>query len=83
MKVIIKVPKKKRVPLSITTDFIRLDAALKLSGCAGTGGQAKTLIQEECVRVNGQVCSQRGKKLRDGDNFEFEKVIYEIVKEND
>lgn len=80
MKVVIKVPKKKRVPVEITTDFIRLDAALKLSGVAGTGGQAKTLIQDELIKVGGVKCTQRGKKLRDGDNFEFEKVIYEIIK---
>ena len=82
MKVVIKVPKKKRVPVEITTEFIRLDAALKLSAVAGTGGQAKTLIQDELIKVNGEKCTQRGKKLRDGDNFEFERVIYEIVKEN-
>lgn len=78
MKVTVKVPKKKRVTVEITTDFIRLDAALKLSGVAGTGGQAKTLILDSLVKVNGSVCEQRGKKLRDGDNFEFERVIYDI-----
>lgn len=80
MKVVVKIPRKKRVPVIITTDFIRLDAALKLSGAASTGGQAKELIQEELVKVNGQKCAQRGKKLRDGDNFEFENVIYEVTK---
>lgn len=79
MKVVIKVPKKKRVPVVITTEFIRLDAALKLSGVAGTGGQAKTMILDEMIKVNGAVCIQRGKKLRPGDSFEFDKVIYEII----
>ncbi|MGN0468609.1 MAG: RNA-binding S4 domain-containing protein [Acutalibacteraceae bacterium] len=80
MKVVIKVPKKKRIPVKITTDFIRLDAALKLSGAAQTGGQAKALIQSQQVKVGGEVCTQRGKKLHDGDSFEFERVIYEIIK---
>lgn len=80
MKVVVKVPKKKRIPVVITTDYIRLDAALKLSGVAGTGGQAKTIIIDELVKVNGEKCVQRGKKLRDGDNFEFDKVIYEVTK---
>ncbi|MCM1544198.1 MAG: RNA-binding S4 domain-containing protein [Ruminococcus sp.] len=80
MKVVVKVSKKKRVPVVITTDYIRLDAALKLANVAGTGGQAKALIQDELVKVNGEVCPQRGKKLRDGDNFEFERVIYEVTK---
>ena len=80
MKVVVKVPKKKRNPDVITTDYIRLDAAMKLSGVAGTGGQAKTIIIDELVKVNGEKCVQRGKKLRDGDNFEFDKVIYEVTK---
>ncbi|MBQ8028220.1 MAG: RNA-binding S4 domain-containing protein [Clostridia bacterium] len=82
MKVTVRVAKKKRKEVSITTDFIRLDAALKLSGVAGTGGQAKAIILDELVKVNGEKCLQRGKKLRDGDNFEFERVIYEIVNAN-
>ena len=60
MKVVVKVPKKKRIPVVITTDYIRLDAALKLSGVAGTGGQAKTIIIDVLVKVNGEKCVQRG-----------------------
>lgn len=45
----------------ITTEYIRLDAALKLSGLVDTGGQGKSLIQEGHVLVNGEVCPQRGK----------------------
>ncbi len=80
MKVVVKVAKKRRVPLYITTDFIRLDAALKLAGIVGTGGQAKAVIQNEEVKVNGEICTQRGKKLRENDSFEFERVIYEVKK---
>ena len=55
------------VTVTIHTEFIRLDALMKLSGCADTGGQAKAGIQEGEVLVNGQVCTQRGKKIRPGD----------------
>ena len=53
--------------LSITTPFIKLDSAMKLADAVGSGGMAKMVIEDEQVRVNGEVCTQRGKKLRDGD----------------
>ena len=80
MKITVKVAEKKRVPVQITTENIRLDAALKLSNAVSTGGQAKWIIQDSLVKVNGEVCISRGKKLFAGDNFEYERVIYEIVK---
>ena len=51
----------------IQTDFIRLDALLKLANAAQTGGQAKWMIQDGTVTVNGEICTQRGKKIRVGD----------------
>ncbi len=57
----------------IKEDFIRLDSALKLAGFVATGGHAKIVIQNGEVTVNGEVCTQRGKKLREGDFAEFEK----------
>lgn len=51
----------------IQTDFIRLDALLKLSSVAETGGQAKWMIKDGTVLVNGEVCTERGKKIRAGD----------------
>lgn len=51
----------------ITTEFIKLEAILKFEGIAETGGDAKTIIQEGSVKVNNEVCTQRGKKLRPGD----------------
>ena len=80
MKITVKVADKKRVPVKITTENIRLDAALKLSNAVSTGGQAKWIIQDNLVKVNGEICTSRGKKLLEGDNFEYERVIYEIVK---
>jgi len=47
--------------------FIKLDQFLKWQGLAGTGGQAKQLIQSGQVQVNGQVETRRGRKLRSGD----------------
>lgn len=51
----------------IQTEFIRLDALLKLAGIADTGGQAKWMIQDGTVAVNGEICTQRGKKIRPAD----------------
>ncbi|HBB19563.1 MAG: RNA-binding S4 domain-containing protein [Ruminococcus sp.] len=53
--------------IKITTEFIKLDALLKFSGLADTGGEAKILVQEGQVTVNGEVCTMRGKKIRPGD----------------
>ncbi len=55
-----------RREISIHTEYIRLDAFLKLSSLAQTGGEAKGLIQQGRVTVDGEPCSQRGKKLRPG-----------------
>lgn len=56
--------------IRIHTDYIRLDALLKLAGMADTGGAAKVLIQAGKVRVNGKICTQRGRKLRPGDQVD-------------
>lgn len=53
--------------IEITTEFIRLDALLKFSAAVESGGEAKLLIQDAQVKVNGEICTQRGKKLREGD----------------
>ncbi len=58
--------------ISITTEFIRLDACLKLAGVAETGGHAKVLIQQGRIAVNGEPCVQRGRKLRPGDRVRLE-----------
>lgn len=56
--------------IKLTTEFIKLDALLKVAGVADSGGQAKHLIQEGLVRVNGELATQRGKKIRQGDAVE-------------
>lgn len=58
--------------LSIKEDFIRLDSAMKLAGIVSTGGHAKTVIQNGEVKVNGEICLMRGKKLKSGDTAELD-----------
>jgi len=80
MKVKVKLAARETKEVKITTENIRLDAALKLSDSVSTGGQAKMIIQDSLVKVNGEICISRGKKLFEGDTFEFEKKIYKIVR---
>ncbi len=64
--------------LCIDTEFIRLQDALKLAGAAETGGQAKVAVQDGLVKVNGETCLMRGKKLRPGDRAEYNGLLVEI-----
>lgn len=57
--------------IKISTEFIKLDQLLKFTGEVETGGQAKELILEGQVKVNGKVENQRGKKIFPGDKVEF------------
>ena len=65
--------------ISIKEEFIRLDSAMKLSNLVVTGGHAKIVIQNGEVKVNGEICTMRGKKLRKGDKVEFENSGFVIV----
>ncbi len=53
--------------ISIATDYIKLDSLLKYAGLTGSGGDAKILVQNGEVSVNGIVCTQRGRKIFPGD----------------
>ena len=57
--------------LPINTPFIKLESALKLANAVYSGGEAKALIQQGEAKVNGEVCTMRGKKLVAGDEVEF------------
>ena len=70
MKVTVK-RKDNAIPVAIHTEFIKLQDALKFANVVYSGGEAKTVILEEQVKVNGEVCTMRGKKLRPGDRVEF------------
>jgi ribosome-associated protein len=58
--------------IKISTEFIKLDALLKFASLVGSGGEAKMLIQDGQVLVNGEVCTMRGKKIRSGDIVKLE-----------
>ena len=60
--------------VKIGTEFIKLQDLLKFAGAVETGGEAKVLIQEGAVTVNGEVCLLRGKKLRPGDRASLDGV---------
>ena len=60
--------------ISITTEYIKLDALLKFAGVFDTGGEAKQAIQEGRVLVNEGPCTMRGKKLRSGDRVELDGI---------
>lgn len=64
--------------IKINDEFIKLDNLLKFSGLAQTGGEAKVLIQSGQVLVNGEVCTMRGKKMRDGDKAQYGDRIVEV-----
>ena len=77
MKVTVK-RKDNAVPVLITTEYIKLESAMKLANIVISGGSAKNEIQEGYVTVNGEVCTMRGKKLRPGDRFCFDGDTYVI-----
>ena len=79
MKVVVK-RKDNSIPVEITTEYIKLQDAMKLANAASTGGEAKLLIQDGQVTVNGQVEVQRGKKLHDGDVVTYNGETIQIVK---
>ena len=77
MKIKVKVAKKNSRVVNIGTDFIKLDALLKYASVAMTGGEAKIYVTEGLIRVNGEVCTMRGKKIYPGDvvTYENEELI--------
>lgn len=78
MKIKVKIKEKPVKVVRIETEFIRLDAFLKLADAVQTGGHAKMVIQNGEVRVNGEVCDKRGKKLHPGDSAEYENKVYQV-----
>ena len=64
--------------VKIETEFIKLQDLLKFAGAVETGGEAKLLIQEGGVRVNGEICTMRGKKLFPGDRAELDGQAYVV-----
>ena len=65
----------------IHTEFIKLDALLKYAGLCETGGEAKELVQGGAVKVNGEVCTMRGKKIRPGDTVSVDRFTVQVTAE--
>jgi ribosome-associated protein len=74
---------KDPIVVTIHTPFIRLDQLLKLSGIVQTGGEAKMVISEGEVTFDGEVCTMRGKKIRQGDDVRFRDVAIQVVESAD
>ena len=68
--------------IKITTEFIKLQDLLKFASLVSTGGEAKIIIQEGEVKVNGEVCTQRGKKIRPGDDVVLDGRHYTVAYED-
>jgi len=67
--------------VKIHTEFIKLDSLLKFAGLCDTGGFAKELIQQGQVKVNGEICTMRGKKIRSGDVVSVDKFTVQVEAE--
>ena len=77
MKVTVK-KKDSSMSVAIHTEFIKLEAALKLANAVSSGGEAKNLILDGYAKVNGEVCTMRGKKLYPGDKISYADSTYLI-----
>ena len=80
MKVTVVKKNPDAMPVLIYSEFIKLDAALKFAKAVESGADAKFGIQEGQVKVNGEVCTMRGKKLYPGDTVLFRGCKYVIDK---
>ena len=64
--------------VKIETEYIKLQDLLKFAGAVETGGEAKLIIQDGEVKVNGEICTMRGKKLFPGDRAELDGRIFVV-----
>lgn len=64
--------------ITVKTEYIKLDSFIKFAGVTPTGGSAKELIIAGLVKVNGEVCNMRGKKLYSGDTVEVNNKTFEV-----
>ncbi len=68
-----------QIEVKIRSEFIKLDSLLKFAGVVETGGIGKEIILEGRIKVNGEVCTMRGKKIRPGDKVQIDEIAGEIV----
>lgn len=71
--------KKESFEVEIRTPFIKLEQLMKLAGLTDTGGFAKEIIQAGAVSVNGEICTMRGKKIRNGDVISVEHFEVTVI----
>lgn len=69
----------KTSPIEITTEYIKLESFMKLANVIESGGMAKSVIQDGEVKVNGEICTMRGKKLRPGDTVCFAGQTFKVT----
>ena len=81
-KVFLKAKRVEGEKIPISTEYIKLDSFLKFANISETGGDAKLMVEDGLVMVNGEVCTQRGKKLRHGDMVTVEGQHYFVVSED-
>ena len=71
----------KELKVKITTDFIKLDSLLKFAGLVETGADGKLIVKEGRIKVNGEVCTMRGKKITEADKVHIPEIDTEITVE--
>lgn len=69
----------KNIEVKIKTEFIKLDSLLKFAGLVESGADGKLIIQEGRIKVNGEICLMRGKKIREGDKVQIDEINSEIT----
>ena len=82
MKLKLKIAERHEQIIKIKTEYIKLDSLLKFAGIAESGSFAKMMIADENVKVNGEKCTARGKKIRSGDTVSIRNIDLKIVNED-
>lgn len=82
MKLKLKIAERQEQIIKIKTEYIKLDSLLKFAGIAESGSFAKMMIADEIVKVNGEKCTARGKKIRQGDTVSIKNIDLKIINEN-
>lgn len=82
MKYRLKIVERRNEIIKINTEYIKLDSLLKFAGAAETGSIAKMYVQDGIVKVNGEICTARGKKIKNGDIVSFKNTDYKIINED-
>ncbi len=82
MKFKLKIAERHEEIIKIKTDYIKLDSLLKFSGLAESGSFAKMMIEENNIKVNGERCTARGKKIRSGDIVSVRNIDLKVIHED-